>query len=638
MSFFPNNLTSFEDSAFKESVVVATTTDLAASLGTATTLTGYDDNPAALALTTTAASTTVTTTSTASIKPGATVSVATVKIAAGTTVASITNATTFVVNNRANITTTAITGSGTTATATFATQTYAPYAVGSVITIAGAVPTTYNGNFTVTACTTTSVSWASTETVTATTQGTISFVIAAGSAISTTFIQTIAVLQIDGVNFDGTNIKVGDRILVKDQSTLGGVTSDTRYNGIYSVTTLGSTTVPWVLTRTQDANTTAEMASAVIAVDKGTSNGGKLFTNVLKSSDTLGTTLMPIYEVMTSSGGTISGATTFSSNLTLSGDIAVNGGDITTTATTFGLVDTTATTVNFAGAATTCNFGYDGTAANTINLGIGATAASTTKTLNIGTGGAASSTTNINLGSSNGGTLTVSSPNTTFNQTASGLFKVAATAAPTSDMVQITNAGFGIATAGVNCLNVTYVAGDAAVEASAMRIDMTPSTTASNISSGLRIVCGNTTASTTNNGVKFDNITTSSGTDSMLYAGTGWDNILSYNGTSIIDGTGLVNATKLTGTVPVANGGTGVTTSTGTGSVVLSASPTLTGTPLAPTATAGTNTTQIATTEFVERDFVKPTDYASSDGTIGGTVKARISGNTLYIRTDGTNA
>jgi hypothetical protein len=56
----------------------------------------------------------------------------------------------------------------------------------------------------------------------------------------------------------------------------------------------------------------------------------------------------------------------------------------------------------------------------------------------------------------------------------------------------------------------------------------------------------------------------------------------------------------VTGTLPVANGGTGVTSSTGTTSVVLSASPTLTGTPLAPTATAGTNTTQIATTAFVQ--------------------------------------
>jgi hypothetical protein len=60
-----------------------------------------------------------------------------------------------------------------------------------------------------------------------------------------------------------------------------------------------------------------------------------------------------------------------------------------------------------------------------------------------------------------------------------------------------------------------------------------------------------------------------------------------------------VGHANVTGTLPVARGGTGVTTSTGSGSVVLSASPALTGTPTAPTPTAGTNTTQIATTEFV---------------------------------------
>lgn len=51
---------------------------------------------------------------------------------------------------------------------------------------------------------------------------------------------------------------------------------------------------------------------------------------------------------------------------------------------------------------------------------------------------------------------------------------------------------------------------------------------------------------------------------------------------------GSVNlATQVTGTLPVANGGTGVTTSTGSGSVVLSTSPTLT-TPLLGTPTSGT--------------------------------------------------
>ena len=58
-------------------------------------------------------------------------------------------------------------------------------------------------------------------------------------------------------------------------------------------------------------------------------------------------------------------------------------------------------------------------------------------------------------------------------------------------------------------------------------------------------------------------------------------------------------AAGLSATLAVASGGTGVTTSTGSGNNVLSASPTFTGTPLAPTASPGTNTTQIATTAFV---------------------------------------
>jgi len=61
-----------------------------------------------------------------------------------------------------------------------------------------------------------------------------------------------------------------------------------------------------------------------------------------------------------------------------------------------------------------------------------------------------------------------------------------------------------------------------------------------------------------------------------------------------------LQASNVTGIVAVANGGTGVTTSTGSGSVVLSTSPTLGGTPAAPTAAYGTNTTQLATTAFVQ--------------------------------------
>ena len=83
--------------------------------------------------------------------------------------------------------------------------------------------------------------------------------------------------------------------------------------------------------------------------------------------------------------------------------------------------------------------------------------------------------------------------------------------------------------------------------------------------------------------------------------------VLVSNGTDIIDATNYMSSLTLGSALPVASGGTGGTTSTGSGAVVLAASPTLTGTPLAPTASPGTNTTQIATTAFV----------AAATGTLG---------------------
>jgi hypothetical protein len=56
----------------------------------------------------------------------------------------------------------------------------------------------------------------------------------------------------------------------------------------------------------------------------------------------------------------------------------------------------------------------------------------------------------------------------------------------------------------------------------------------------------------------------------------------------------------LTNALAVAEGGTGVALSTGTTKVVLSESPTLTGSPLAPTQTAGDNSTKIATTAYTD--------------------------------------
>lgn len=69
--------------------------------------------------------------------------------------------------------TTAASGTGTIATLTFATQTVPPFPVGSAITVAGVTPSGYNGTYTVTACTTTTVSYANATTGVQTVAGTI---------------------------------------------------------------------------------------------------------------------------------------------------------------------------------------------------------------------------------------------------------------------------------------------------------------------------------------------------------------------------------------------------------------------------------------------------------------------------------
>jgi hypothetical protein len=102
--------------------------------------------------------------------------------------------------------------------------------------------------------------------------------------------------------------------------------------------------------------------------------------------------------------------------------------------------------------------------------------------------------------------------------------------------------------------------------------------------------------------------------------------------------TGLPLTSGITGTLAVANGGTGTTTSTGTGSTVLSASPALTGTPTAPTAAPGTNTTQIATTAFVQNVAgalgTMSSQNANSVAITGGT----ITGTTVNGNTVGSNS
>ncbi len=113
--------------------------------------------------------------------------------------------------------------------------------------------------------------------------------LATSTSVATTFTQTIAALAVDGVA-----VAANDRILVKDQSQLGGLATTTSplANGIYVVTATGGTTAPWVLTRAADANTSAKIANSMVYVARGTLNGGKTFSTTFLSTNTLNTTAM----------------------------------------------------------------------------------------------------------------------------------------------------------------------------------------------------------------------------------------------------------------------------------------------------------------------------------------------------------
>ena len=94
---------------------------------------------------------------------------------------------------------------------------------------------------------------------------------------------------------DGISCVAEDRVLVKNQTTAS-------QNGIYVVNAAA-----W--TRPVDADASDEIASAVVAVDQGTVNGGTLFTNYFKATDVVGTTAMPWYNVVDTSYSVAAGST-----------------------------------------------------------------------------------------------------------------------------------------------------------------------------------------------------------------------------------------------------------------------------------------------------------------------------------------
>ena len=90
-------------------------------------------------------------------------------------------------------------------------------------------------------------------------------------------------------------------------------------------------------------------------------------------------------------------------------------------------------------------------------------------------------------------------------------------------MVTISNAGYGVTTAGVSALQVNYVGGAANIEASSIRSDITPGATSGGIWNAIRLVGGTAASGVNENALKIDNLTAGDGTEIGLNIGTGWD-------------------------------------------------------------------------------------------------------------------
>ena len=179
---------------------------------------------------------------------------------------------------------------------------------------------------------------------------------------------------------DGTTAIVGERILIYNQTSAF-------QNGVYTVTTVGSVSVAWVLTRSTDADTFALKSPTGLGegdaffVTSGTSGAGQTYVVNTVGTITFGTTSINFAEISSS-------------------QIYSAGTGLTLTGTTFSLTSPVATTL-----------GGTGLTSFTTNGAVFATSTSalTTGTLPVASGGTGQTTFTdgqLLIGNTTGNTLT----------------------------------------------------------------------------------------------------------------------------------------------------------------------------------------------------------------------------------------
>jgi hypothetical protein len=386
------------------------------------------------------------------------------------------------------------------------------------------------------------------------------------------------------LSVDGVAVATSDRILVKNETTQAN-------NGVYVVTQAGDGSNPYILTRASDMDSTGsgEVANnAYFFVTAGSTNIGSSWVLSQVAAITIGTTALPFDLFSVPIGYTVEAPLNLSGTvLSLTGTVAAtNGGTGVNTVTTGDLLYGSATNTwsKLAKGAAYKSLVMDGSGTNV-----------EWNAVPLNQSGAVSGA----LGATNGGTgqSGYALGDILYSSATNTLAKLAGNTTPTKTF--LTQTGIGGGTSAAPAWGTIAASDVSGLAASAT----TDTTNAANITSGTLPVARLSGSYTGITGVG----TLAAGTWNgsvigAIYGGTGFgsytvgDLLFADTSTSLAKladvavGNALISGgvasapswgkigldTHVSGVLPVANGGTGTTTSTGLGPVVLAIGPALT--------------------------------------------------------------